>query len=234
MEKEKHIYTEEELDEIRGWVLDREDFKNTGECGRSNPGASILGTAIFTGILTLIFLYGPVWVLFTLSNNSLDGSFHYISLDYVLTNTATGETGFNPMAFLFSSFIVVLAVIGGASIVGWLAMLGSSSNDNKWYEKEIEKSEKMCEAAVQEAEKPLKEEILNLQSQLGQQQVAYDLLAKQSAKLQSQMKDNNETFKREKKLWALEKKELQYQIKLKQGLVDEMDDADSPLGGLYN
>ena len=48
------------------------------------------------------------------------------------------------------------------------------------------------------------------------------------------MKDNAETFKREKKLWALEKKELQYQIKLKQGLVDEMDDADSPLGGLYN
>ena len=53
-------------------------------------------------------------------------------------------------------------------------------------------------------------------------------------KLDTRLKNNLSDYKREKKLWALEKKELQYQIKLKQGLVDELDESESPLGGLYD
>ena len=233
MSKEKHIYTEEELDEVREWILEREDFKRIGTTGRNNKRNKIIGSAIITGFVSCFFLYAPVWVIFTLVNESTGGVFQYISLDNILSNSA-GQAGFNPMAFLFSSFIVVLAIIGGASIVGWLCMLGASSNDDKWYENEIEKSEKMCEASLQEAEKPLKAEIDKLQNDLLDKETEYHNLLERYDKLDTRLKNNLSDYKREKKLWALEKKELQYQIKLKQGLVDELDESESPLGGLYD
>lgn len=237
MNNNKRIYTEDEVEEVREWILEREEFKDSGTSNRvrsSDSGIAILGTSLFTGFITLFFLYAPVWVLFTMSNNSLGGIFKYISLDVILTDSTTGQGGFNPMAFLFSSFIVALAVIGGASIVGWVCMLFASSNDDKWYENEIKKSEKMCDVALQEAEKPLKAEIDLLNGKLLDSDIKYSKLSDEYAILKKKFTHNNDLFKREKKLWSLEKKELQYQIKLKQGLVDEMDDSESPLGGLYN
>lgn len=231
---EKHIYTEEELDEVRDWIVEREQFKQSGTTGRGSNGVAILGSAMFTGAISLIFLYGPIWVLFTYINNSIpDGLFHYLSLDYVLSNSE-GQMGFNPMAFLFSSIIVVLAVIGGASIIGWLCMIGASSNDDKWYEKEIKKSERMCDATLQQAEQEHQSEMDRVVGELEDQRKKYTALSIKAKKLEEQIKDNNYAHKRERKLWALEKKELQYQLKLKQGLVDEMDNSESPLGGLYN
>lgn len=230
MEKEKHTYTEDELTQARAWVLEREEFKETKELPTTTHWTSYFGVSISLGLVLEFACFLPLLVIWLWGNCYSSTFFKQFSLDNKLLSE--GYTMFLPISLL----IVFFAIIGFTSVLVWVSFFfgGEDRSKEEWMAEEIEKSEKMCGAAVQEAEKPLRAEILNLQSQLGQKQVAYDLLAKQSAKLQSQMKNNNDTFKREKKLWALEKKELQYQIKLKQGLVDEMDDADSPLGGLYN
>ena len=163
MSEDKYIYDDPDLEQVTDWIEEREEFKATGisnQVSHSKNGALILGSALGTGLITTIFLYGPVFVLFSLSNEgSSNELIQYMSFESVFS----GTEGFNPMAFLFTSFVIILAILGGASIVGWLCMLGFSSNDDKWYENEIKKSEKMCDVALQEAEKPLKEKIDSLE-----------------------------------------------------------------------
>lgn len=234
MSKDKYIYDDPDLEQFADWIEEREEFKETGisnQVSYSKTGSFTMGTAFAGGLIATIFLYGPVFALFVLCNDvSQNEIVHFMSFE----NVFSGTEGFNPMAFLFTSFVVILAILGGASIVGWLFMLGASSNDDKWYENEIKKSEKMCDIALQEAEKPLKAEIDSLNSKLLNSDIKYNKLVQEYNDLKTEFMDNSALFKREKKLWALEKKELQYQIKLKQGLVDDIDDSDSPLGGLYD
>ena len=237
MKKEKHIYNDEELEIVDGYVDEREDFLEKGVIPNMINWRLRFGATISAGLVAEFFCFLPGMGIWLYGNMLSVGVFKQMSMANPiiaqLPNTSNKE-GF--MLLLVSIAIVFFAIIGLASCAIWFSYIFRDDyyDVGQWYKKEIEKSKQICDVAVQDTEVELQGEINKLQTQLGQKQVAYDVLAKQSAKLQAQMKDNAETFKREKKLWALEKKELQYQIKLKQGLVDEMDDADSPLGGLYN
>ena len=234
-----HIYTEDELEEVREWLLEREYFKDSNfkVIQQKKCWAAIFGAYVGVGIFAEWWCFWPVcavWVLSATWYNPLFGAFGIGRLN---------EGG--PMLAIVSLIICFFAVIGLFSIVAWLMFLGSDKEERDWYKQEIEKSEKMCEAALQEAEKPLKEEINVLYNQLGDSEVKYEKLKVEHTKLKSLYDETEqevkkklsvlqEEYKREKRLWALEKKELQYQIKLKQGLVDEVEESESPLGGLYS
>ena len=234
-----HIYTDDEVDDIREWLLDREYFKahNYKDIRQKKCWADTFGPAISVGIVVSWWAFWPMVAVWYLAASWHNPVFTAFSIDNI-------ETG-GIMLMIVSCIICFLAVLGVCSIWAWIKFLGSDKEERDWYKEEIEKSEKICDCAIQEAEKPLKEEINNLYNQLGDSEAKYEKLKVEHNKLQKEYdeKENNytsklnsmkEEYNREKRLWALEKKELQYQIKLKQGLATEMEDAESPLGGLYN
>lgn len=237
MEKEKKVYTDDELYIVDGYEDEREEFLKTGILPGITNWRLRFGTALSAGLVAEFFCFIPGMGIWLYGNMLSVGVFKQMSMANPiiaqLPNTSNKE-GF--MLLLLSIAIVFFAIIGLASCVVWFSYMFRDDyyDVGEWYKKEIEKSKQICEVAVQDTEVELQDEMDKLTSQLEQKQKEYNLLAKKTTKLESQFKDINETVKRERKLWALEKKELQYQIKLKQGLVDEMDDADSPLGGLYN
>lgn len=237
MGKEKKVYTDEEFNTILSWIDEREDFKATGKLPNAVNWHAKFGDWIMVGLLAEFICFLPGMGIWLYGNMLSVGIFKQMSMaNPVLSKLPeTGSTeGF--MLLLLSIVIVFFAIIGITSCGVWFSFFFGNDYKEKseWYKKEIEKSEQICDASVQDTEVELQDEMNKLTSQLEQKKEEYNLLSKKASRLESKLKDSNETFKREKKLWALEKKELQYQIKLKQGLVDEMDDADSPLGGLYN
>lgn len=231
--EEKKVYTEEELEEIRGWVLDREQFKEEGHLPNYKPLSALFGGSLGLGLIAEWWCLIPGVGIFWLVNNFSNDFFKQYSF---WSNPRFTEAG--QMFLPISVLIVFFAILGIASIFAWIALLSGGDNKEEWYKKEIEKSEKMCEAALQEAERPLREEIDDLKSQLAvaqcnervaktEKETLDKLLAEQEAEYKKDINLLKETYLREKRLLNLELRELRFQLKAAKRVEDDEEPIDS-------
>ncbi len=226
-EEEPYYYTDEELEEIRDWILEREEFKETGKIPNLTNWRLRFGTALSAGLVAEFFCFLPGMGIWLYGNMLSVGVFKQMSMANPiiaqLPNTGNTE-GF--MLLLLSIAIVFFAIIGLASCVVWFSYMFRDDyyDVGKWYENEIEKSEEMCEAALQEAEKPLKEEIASLQEKLrksenerdyyqAEKESNNDVLKQEKEEVEKALSQLQEEYSREKRIWNLEKRELELELK---------------------
>ncbi len=226
-EEEPYYYSEEELEEIRDWILEREEFKDKGKIPNLINWRLRFGTAISAGLVAEFFCFLPGMAIWLYGNMLSVGIFKQMSMaNPVLVHVSdTGSTE-GIMLLLVSIAIVFFAIIGILSCGIWFSYMFRDDyyDVGKWYENEIEKSEEMCEAALQEAEKPLKEEIAALQEKLrkSENERTYyqvekesrdNVLKQEKEEVEKSFSQLKEEYSREKRIWNLEKRELELELK---------------------
>lgn len=233
------VYTEEDVALVLAWSVEREKFKESGTRGKS-AYCKWLGTGVIGGAFLNILCFPLLFVLFLVMNDygGLIPSWGFEKI------WPAGDNGGNPMALLGTAVIVALAVVGVGSIYGWIMAISSDSAGDDWMKKEIERSEKMLAVSEQKIKEQyedkynkLLEEKNSLESNLLLSKAEKDsnkqIADEQIKDYKKKLKELQQDYSREKKIWGLEKREMQYQLRLSKGLAKEVKDSDSPLGGLY-
>lgn len=149
MEEEKHIYTPKELRRIAGWIAARRNFMRGGPLPNYNYKSPRAIAKLILGGLWAYFGFFPMMWLWLFCNQYSYPVFRYFSFnDHLKENV-------NMLCVAVSITIVVLACIGFSTVLCAFSASSEETNVEEWMENEVKRSEKICQATLQEANKEI-------------------------------------------------------------------------------
>lgn len=194
-----------------------------------------IGTPVVSGIMTYYLFWpsiGGLWII----NMLADTPFRKL----MWFGMPESAGGFMILFVLFVNIVYALCALYGLICL----VTGEAFSKEDEYKQAFKEHAEKMEIALDQQEEYYKEQIEDLQVKVSSESASNSLLKveqenlnklfdQQDKEYKNKINLMKEDFAREKRLWALEKKELQLSLKSKLGLLQELDDSESPLGGLY-